>query len=310
VVANALGSDLEVLHPVSGVVSDPTSRHGFRFARPKRRYYSSVPYIAVMDDHEPAALWHDGPANHQIAETPGQGGPWHRTAVPLPSFAEIGAVVIFDANQFGFPPTELRIRLLDEAGEVARKDIAGLYSPRSLLSLDELFAEERKNLGDAHAVVECRFSPAKGREPTLMAAIHYHRGGRWLDQGHTTVTISSHAPYGQGGHSFRCRKFAPLMTRSGTDSLFSIQNLTPTGECPETTYRLRVFTDDGEEFVQPLRLAANTAAFVRGKDLLPQDGRDRSGVVWVEHPSVNAACHWFLFDRKARTMAADHFTGG
>ena len=309
----SLGSDvfdLEKAAPIPWNSADAAPE--FYTGRTTRSYFGIDGYFVATDAAGACtAIWHDGAMSHRLSNAaPGPGSA--RTALGLPRFNDHAPVALIDTDQIGRDCPSVSITLLGNDGKIlANCRVDNLPAPRCVIDLAEIFVRERPAITDAVAVFDFGFDSRPMPAPAELMVHAYYRDAVGIqDQTHTIRTIARSLEDNPSMVSSRSRKFCPLIVDASRKTAFSLYNLAAYGELPETEFTLRFFTNRDGEILSRVRLPANGTGVFWAHDFLPRDNETRVGAIWIEHPKVNAAAHWYLFDNSGGGPATDHFTGG
>lgn len=274
-------------------------------------YYSVPAYIvATNEENQCVGFWHDGPATHAVNSDKRQKGT-ARTAIGLPQFNRFAPKILISENQVGQPVEEVTITLFTPGGDlITKRKLTDLPVPDCVLDMAEIFEDEKHNLVDVTAQFDFGFDSSPNPKPVeLFLHVYFQENGHVLDQTHTLRTIGRAAEPVPAPRGYRARKFAPVFVGGDRRSAFCINNVSPYGHLPETEFLLRFFLDNGREEVHKVAVPSNRSALFWADDFISGETDMRAGVVWIEHSSVNASAHWYVFDKQGGP-AADHFTGG
>ena len=262
----------------------------------------------------PVAVWHDGPTPHFVREA----GEKRAVAPPytaffVPDFRAHAPLLLVSASQIGFPAKRLTVHLIGAGDAAVASRNVELGSDPASVDLAEVFSSDGIS-GPVSVVVE--FDRDIGEFSSMPACylhIYYRAPGGWSDQVHSHNTIGYAEDPFRTARPYRCRKFAPLLSDPALEFHYSIINIGP-GRRPlrDTTIRVRLFTDTGEEHVWSEQLSPQGITNFSAKNLLDARGVKSGGaaIVHFEHESTNFNGAWYAWDRVSGHLAVDHLTGG
>jgi hypothetical protein len=300
------------LEPGDPLPSFPANGTAGTMARGKMPtpFYSTTSYLLVLDgDGACTAVWHDGNVSHRVAGHRDDGTA--RAVFGLPPAATSFPIVAIDADQVGQIVRSGTVTLFDRSGhELARASLDHAPEQPFTLDLGRLFPSTTP---PALGYVTCDFGfDARPKPKAAEVMLHVYRldNDQLYDQMHTIRTRALAIGDGPGASATRARKFCPLLVGGERRTAFTIVNLGPWGDLPETTCTLRIFSDVDGELLRRVSLPANGVRSFDAAEFLPHDGRSRVGALWIEHPTVNLFAHWWVSEDGKPGAACDHFTGG
>jgi len=297
--------------PIAWASPPPVANDAFMRMRTARSFYSTPCYLLAFDNGGACtAVWHDGNNTHRLAG-PSRGAGEARAAFGLSPVSDALPVIAVDSDQIGQPAQRLSIALVDNGGRtVAERRLDTLPAERFALDLAALFAGVDLP-ASSHVVCDFGFDASPQPQPAeLMLHVYRRNADGLLDQMHTIRTRALSIGDGPRASATRARKFCPLLVGNGRRTVFTISNLGPWGDLPETVVALRVFTDLDGELLHRVPLPANGIRTFEAADFVPADGRARVGALWIEHQTVNMFAHWWVCEDGKPGAACDHFTGG
>ena len=269
---------------------------------------------AETPDGVPVAIWHDGPTPHFVVEArERQSVSPPYTAFFIPDFRAHAPLLLVSASQIGFPAKRMVVHLIDAGGSLIASKTVELKSDPASVDLAATFASDMI-AGPVSAIVE--FDRDIGEFTSLPACylhIYYRSPGGWSDQVHSHNTIGYAEDPFRTARAYRCRKFAPFLADPTLDFHYSIINIGP-GRRPlrDSTIRIRMFTDAGEEHVWNEQLSPHGITNFKASEFL--SAREikigSAAIIHFEHESTNFNGAWYAWDPKSGHLAVDHLTGG
>ncbi len=156
--------------------------------------------------------------------------------------------------------------------------------------------------------------------PRAMINVRYRAKNGFADQIHSND--QSHYSTGYVSHeqqnsrhlrSRRCKKFAPFLTYENIKNLIVLNNRFGMIEKKEDWINIRLFTDQGSEFVinrYPVKLNGFTVIDEEIIREVIQGHVSSVASLFLEQPFINLTANFFFIDNSNGVLAGDHFTGG
>ncbi|PIQ85215.1 MAG: hypothetical protein COV74_09660 [Candidatus Omnitrophica bacterium CG11_big_fil_rev_8_21_14_0_20_45_26] len=271
--------------------------------------------IHSTDETCPSSIWHEGPTDNRVTEKKNGAKQIYplQTAFAVPDFKTHAPLILIQASQIGFQPSEVEIKALDNQNQPLSSKIIKIQESQTTIDLMEVFSDAPLN-GLINFIVD--FKRNRGefeKNPACYLHLYYRTGKAYADQVHSHFSIGYANDPLRKPKSYRCRKFAPITKNLGLKHLYSIIGVGGKTNLGENMYvYLRILTDTRAERVLKIALKPQGVTNISGEKILESINNDidRVGIVQLEYDDTNYNASWFALSEKSGHLCVDHFTGG